>query len=654
MTLGGLAIAIGELVDDAIVDIENIFRRLRENYASDNPKNPMRVIYEASLEVRSSIVYATFIVILVFLPLFMLQGIEGRLLTPLGFAYIIALAASLVVSLTITPVLASYLLPRYFQKKRGTLADAEQIKQESFLVAWLKKIDEKLLHWTLQNPRKVIAGSVMLFMVTVSTVPFLGSSFLPEFNEGTVTVNILANPGISLSESDRIGRIAEKLILEVPEVVSTGRRTGRAELDEHAEGVHYTEIDVDLKKSERSREDILGDIRKALAVIPGVSVNIGQPISHRLDHMQSGVRAQIAIKLFGSELSVLRAKADEIKNILMTVEGATDIQVEKQVLIPQIRFIVDRVQAANYGLTPGEIAKTLETGLNGLKVSEVIDGNRRTDIVLRFDERFRSQPENLKDILIHTPMGSQIPISAVAKIEMLPGPNQILRENGQRRIVISANTSGRDLGSVVQEIQQKIAARVRLPEGYFLEIGGQFEAQQKATRILSLLSIVSLFAIFALLVKGLGHWQAALQVMINVPLALIGAIWALHLSGGVFSVATLVGFVSLAGITTRNGIMMIAHYLYLMREEGEEFSEKMIIRGSLERLVPVMMTALTACLSLVPFAVAADAPGKEILHPLAVVVIGGILTATLLDQIVTPAVFYKFGRKVAEQVIAKR
>lgn len=654
MTLGGLAIAIGELVDDAIVDIENIFRRLRENYASDNPKNPMRVIYEASLEVRSSIVYATFVVILVFLPLFMLQGIEGRLLVPLGFAYIIALAASLIVSLTVTPVLAFYLIPKYFQKKRGTSVDVEQIKQESFLVVWLKKIDEKILRWTLRNPYKVIIGSVILFIATVSTLPFLGSSFLPEFNEGTVAVNILANPGISLSESDRIGRIAEKLILQVPEVISTGRRTGRAELDEHAEGVHYTEIDIDLKKSERSREEILGDIRKALAVIPGVSVNIGQPISHRLDHMQSGVRAQIAIKLFGSDLSVLRAKADEIKNILMTVEGATDIQVEKQVLIPQIRFIVDRVQAANYGLTPGEIVKTLETGLNGLKVSEVIDGNRRTDIVLRFDERFKSQPENLKDILIHTPTGSQIPISTVAKIEMLPGPNQILRENGQRRIVISANTSGRDLGSVVQEIQQKIAAGVRLPEGYFLEFGGQFEAQQKATRILSLLSIISLFAIFALLVKGLGHWQAALQVMINVPLALIGAIWALHLSGGVFSVATLVGFVSLAGITSRNGIMMIAHYLHLMREEGEEFSEKMIIRGSLERLVPVMMTALTACLSLVPFAVAADAPGKEILHPLAVVVIGGILTATLLDQIVTPAVFYKFGRKIAEQVIADR
>jgi HME family heavy-metal exporter len=325
----------------------------------------------------------------------------------------------------------------------------------------------------------VIIGSVILFIATVSTLPFLGSSFLPEFNEGTVTVNILANPGISLSESDRIGRIAEKLILEVPEVVSTGRRTGRAELDEHAEGVHYTEIGVDLKKSERSREEILGDIRKALAVIPGVSVNIGQPISHRLDHMQSGVRAQIAIKLFGSDLSVLRAKADEIKNILMTVEGATDIQVEKQVLIPQIRFIVDRVQAANYGLTPGEIVKTLETGLNGLKVSEVIDGNRRTDIVLRFDERFRSQPENLKDILIHTPTGSQIPISTVAKIEMLPGPNQILRENGQRRIVISANTSGRDLGSVVQEIQQKIAARVRLPEGYFLRLEGNLRHNKK-------------------------------------------------------------------------------------------------------------------------------------------------------------------------------
>ena len=678
MTLGGLAVAIGELVDDAIVDIENIFRRLRENYALENPRLALEVIYHASLEVRSSIVYATVIVALVFLPLFMLTGVEGRLLAPLGLAYITSLVASLFVSLTITPVLASYLLPQLFQNKQTrksywsrwfenlkskfskgedeaeSAARENQSEKESFVVRFLKKWDERLLHWTLRHPYKVIIGAAVLFFLTMATLPFVGTSFLPEFNEGTLTINVLAQPGTSLSESNRIGQIAEKLILEVPEVVSTGRRTGRAELDEHAEGVHYTEIDVDLKESDRSREEILHSIRDKLAVIPGVSINVGQPISHRLDHLQSGVRAQIAVKLFGDDLSVLRSKAEEIRNVMQTVEGATDVQIEKQVLIPQIRFNVDRAKAAQYGLQPGEITETLETALNGRTVSQAIEGARRYDVVVRFDDASRNSLGALRNVTIDTPQGTQIPVSAVAAIENLPGPNQILRENTQRRIVISANTGGRDLGSVVGDMQQRIAAQVNLPPGYFVEFGGQFQAAQEATRTLSVLSVFSLVAIFFLLIKALGDWRSALQVMVNVPLALIGAIWALHLSGGVFSIATLVGFISLVGITSRNGIMMISHYLHLMREEGEDFTEKMIIRGSLERLVPVMMTALTAGLSLIPFVLAADAPGKEILHPLAVVVIGGILTATLLDQLVTPAVFYKFGKPVADKIIAER
>lgn len=691
MTLGGLAVAIGELVDDAIVDIENIFRRLRENYALPEPRPSLEVVYHASLEIRSSIVFATIIVALVFLPLFMLTGVEGRLLAPLGLAYITSLIASLFVSLTVTPVLASYLLPQLFKKNvrrpsslfrlfaglKSRFSNKEEqefgdededpvyenseerkrrghSEEDSFVVRRLKRWDERLLHSTLRHPYKVMVGAAILFVLTMATLPFVGTAFLPEFNEGTLTINVQAQPGTSLAESNRIGTISEKLILEVPEVISTGRRTGRAELDEHAEGVHYTEIDVDLKESDRSREEILADIREKLAVVPGVNLNVGQPISHRLDHLQSGVRAQIAVKLFGDDLSTLRSKAEEIRNTMQTVEGATDVQIERQVLIPQIRFNVNRERAAQYGLAPGEITETLETALNGRTVSQAIEGARRYDVVVRFDDASRNNLDVLRSATVDTPQGTQIPVSAVAEIENLPGPNQILRENTKRRIVISANTGGRDLGSVVQDMQERVAAQVTLPQGYFVEFGGQFQASQEATRTLSSLTIFSLVAIFFLLIKALGDWRSALQVMINIPLALIGAVIAMLITGGVFSIATLVGFISLVGITSRNGIMMISHYLHLMRKEGEGFTEEMIIRGSLERLVPVMMTALTAGLSLVPFVLAADAPGKEILHPLAVVVLGGILTSTLLDQVVTPAVFYKFGKPAADKIIAER
>ena len=645
MTLGGMAVAIGELVDDAIVDIENIFRRLRENRKAENPRPALEVIYHASLEIRSSIVFATVIVALVFIPLFALSGVEGRLLAPLGLAYITALVASLFVSLTVTPVLASYLLPKM---------KAMHEEKDGFLVRFLKKWDEKLLHRTIHHPWLVIGGATALFLIAIATLPFVGTSFLPEFNEGTLTINIQAQPGTSLAESNRIGTIAEKLLLEVPEVISTGRRTGRAELDEHAEGVHYTEIDVDLKKDGREREEILNDIREKLSVIPGVTTNVGQPISHRIDHLQSGVRAQIAVKLFGDDLQTLRSKAEEIRNVMGSVEGATDVLIEKQVLIPQVRFNVDRARAAQYGLNAGEITETLETALNGKKVSEAVEGQRRFDVIVRFSDEARNNLDALKNVTVDTPQNTQIPVSAVASIEQIPGPNQVLRENTKRRIVIQSNVAGRDLGSVVGDMRERIAAQVKLPEGYFLEYGGQFEAQQAATKTLSLLTVFSLVAIFFILLKALGDWHSALQVMINIPLALIGAILALLLTGGVFSIATLVGFISLVGITSRNGIMMISHYLHLIREEGEDFTEHMVIRGSLERLVPVLMTALTAGLSLVPLAIAAGEPGKEILHPLAVVVLGGILTSTLLDQIVTPAVFYKFGRHAAEKIIAER
>ncbi|MEW6734400.1 MAG: efflux RND transporter permease subunit [Acidobacteriota bacterium] len=645
MTLGGLAVAIGELVDDSIVDIENIFRRLRENRLIGSPKPAIRVIYEASMEVRSSIVYATFIVGLVFIPLFALTGVEGRLLVPLGVAYIVSLLASLIVSLTVTPVLASYFLPQ---------AKIMQSEKEGFIVRTLKRWDEPVLRWTLRHPWKVMGGAAALFLATISILPFVGTEFLPAFNEGTLTINVLAQPGTSLAESNKIGQVAEQLILSVPEVIATGRRTGRAELDEHAEGVHYSEIDVDLKRSERGREVIINELREKLAIIPGVNVNIGQPISHRIDHLMSGIRAQIAIKLFGDDLAVLRSKAEEIRNVVSTVSGTTDVQIEKQVLIPQLRFQIDRNEAARYGLRPGEVVETLETALNGRKVSEAIEGQRRYDVVVRFDDESRNNLDALRNATIDTPAETQLPVATVANIIKQPGPNQVLRENTQRRIVIMANTSGRDLGSVVKDIQSRIKAQVTLPERYFIEYGGQFEAQQDATRRLTLLSVFSLIAIFFLLIKGMRDWRAALQVMINVPLALIGAIIAMLLTGGIISVATLVGFISLVGITARNGIMMISHYMHLMHEEGEGFTEEMIIRGSLERLVPVLMTAVATILSVIPLVLSAGEPGKEILEPMAIVVLGGIITSTLLDQLVTPAVFYKFGKPIAEKIFNEK
>jgi CzcA family heavy metal efflux pump len=641
MTLGGLAVAIGELVDDAIVDVENVFRRLRENQKKEKPENTMRVIYLASVEVRSSIIYATIIVVLVFIPLFSLSGIEGRLFVPLGVAYIVSILASLLVSITVTPALASLLLSN---------SKALHEEKDGFLVRWLKTQDKKLLHVTLKNPSAVMVGAFVLVAASVAVVPFFGTEFLPPFNEGTLTVNLLAPPGTSLGESNKIGTIAEQLILGVPEVVSTGRRTGRAELDEHAEGVHYSEIDVDLKRSDRSREEILGDIRARLSQLPGVVSNVGQPISHRLDHLLSGVRAQIAIKIFGPDLDTLRGKAEEVRAALATIPGVADLQIEKQVLVPQISIRPNADKARLYGLNPGQLAGLLEVALAGEAVTQVLDGQKTFDVVLRYPEEARTDEEALRRTLIDTPSGIKIPLGEVAEVESSYGPNQVNRENSMRRIVISANTQGRDLGAVIEDIQGKISGQVKMPSGYFVTYGGQFESQQAATRLIALLSLVSLAGMILVLYSHFRSMIIVLQILLNIPLSLIGSVIAIWLSGGVFSVATLVGFVTLTGIASRNGIMMISHYIHLMREEGEVFSTQMIIRGSLERLVPVLMTALTAILGLIPLALSQGAPGKEILQPVAVVILGGLLSSTLLDIVVTPAVFWRFGRKSAEQL----
>lgn len=640
MTLGGLSIAIGELVDDAIVDVENVFRRLKENRHSRNPKPAIDVIFRASSEVRNSIVYATILVVLVFLPLFALGGIEGRLFQPLGLAYIVSILASLVVSLTVTPALCSYLLPRArFMEK----------EEDSPLVRCLKALDRRALDVTLRHPWIIIGATAGLVTVAALLVPFMGREFLPPFNEGTVTVNVLLAPGTGLSESNRIGTIAERLILSVPEAVSTGRRTGRAELDEHAEGVHYGEIDVDLRHSGRDREEILSDMRSRLAQLPGLVVNIGQPISHRLDHLLSGVRAQIAIKLFGNDLDTLRSKAAQIHDAVRNVPGVVDLQIEKQVLVPQLQVAVRRDRGSLYGIQAGAFTEELETALAGKTVSQVLEGQRTFDVVVRYDDETRKNPDTIAGALVDTPLGAKVPLSTVADVRRASGPNTVNRENVQRRIIVSCNVSGRDLGAVIGDIQTAVG-QVELPQGYFASYGGQFESQQEATRLIGYLSLFSLAGMVLVLYT---HFQSAMvvaQVMLNLPLALVGAVAAIFLTDRILSVASLVGFITLCGISARNGIMMISHYIHLMREEGETFGKPMIIRGSLERLVPVLMTALTAAIGLIPLVLAKGEPGKEILYPVAVVILGGLVSSTLLDIVVTPAVFFKFGRVSAERL----
>lgn len=637
MTLGGLAIAIGEVIDDATVDVENVFRRLRENSQLPNPKNTMVVIYQASSEVRNSIVFSTAIVALVFVPLFALDGIEGKLFAPLGIAYIVSLVASLVVSLTLTPALCSYLLPNL---------KAITHEKDSALISFIKKHAETVVRKTLKHPYMVIFGGLALLAGALSLVPFMGKNFLPEFNEGTATINALYQPGISLDESDRRANEIEKIILSVPEVKSTVRRTGRAELDEHAEGVHYSEIDVDFKDGGRERPFVLADIRKKIkAADPETFLNIGQPISHRLDHLLSGVRAQIAIKVFGQDLAELRRLANEISRTLEGTDGLVDLQVEPLISVPQLKMVVDREKSGINRINVGDLTSELEIALNGDTVGKIIEGQKVFDIFTRLDDSSRATPESIENTLVKIlPSGDYVKAKDVVDVYKGTGPNMINKENLQRRIIISANTSGRDLQSVVSDINKKLKD-VELPQGYYIKLGGQFESQQSASRMIGILSIFSILAIFFLLYIHFRSTILSLQIMLNVPMALIGSIVAIFITERVLSVATLVAFITLCGIASRNGIMMISHYLHLMKEEGEEFSQKMVIRGTLERMVPVLMTAVPSILAVIPLALSSGEPGKEILYPVGVVIIGGVLSSTLLDLVVTPTIFYHFGKK---------
>jgi HME family heavy-metal exporter len=644
MTLGGLAVAIGELVDDAIVDVENIFRRLRENNLRPHPLPALRVVYEASSEVRNSIVYSTILVVLVFIPLFALGGMEGRLFTPLGIAYIVSILASLLVSLTVTPVLSYWLLPQ---------AKVTHRHHDGFVLRQLKSLAGVTIRLSVRHPVPILASVALLVLLSGWAATRLGRDFLPPFNEGSAQVNIFVPPGTSLETSDRIAAMVDQQLLQVEGVVAIGRRTGRAELDEHAEGVNVSEIIVSFDPaSHRSREAILEDIRLHVAEVPGVVMSVEQPLQHLISHMLSGVKAQIGIKLYGDDLELLRQFANQMQTAIQSVPGVKDLMVEQQVEIPQLQIRLDREQLAYFGLRPDDVNEFIETAMNGRQVSEILMGQQKFDLVVRLDEPYRQNATQLKRLAINLPSGGRAPLGSVADVVSSSGPNTIHRENVRRRIIVQCNTAGRDLAGVVSDIQSRLAPiQAKLPTGYFLEYGGQFESAQAATRKIALLSLLSISGMFLALYTLFRSVNLSLQVLAALPMAAIGAVAALIVTGQSLTVASLVGFISLAGIASRNGILLIAHYLHLVRYEGEAFTPAMIERAGQERLAPMLMTALTAGIGLVPLVLAAGEPGKEILFPVATVILGGLISSTLLDFLVHPALFWCFGRRDAENLL---
>jgi CzcA family heavy metal efflux pump len=635
MTLGGLTIAIGALVDDAIIDVENVFRRLRENRAlpEDQRRPATGVIFEASREIRGSIVFATLIVMLVFVPLFFLTGVEGRLLAPLGEAYLVAIFASLVVAMTVTPALCAYVLPRAKSLGHG----------DSFVVRHLKRAYRPLLERSIRHPKLVGLAAIALLAGAIALFPFLGRTFLPEFNEGALTVSAVTLPGTSLQESDRLGRRVEDILMAFPEVVSTARRTGRAELDEHAQDVNASEIDVRLRGGDRPKEALLAELREKLTAVPGVVVTIGGPIAHRIDHMLSGTRASIAIKVFGDDLTQLRTSASAIEAAMKNIDGVVDLSLEQQVDVPQLTITFDREAIARYGLRAGALAETIETAYAGTKVTQVLENQRTYDVVVRYRDDTRADLDAIKNTVVDTPSGAKIPLRMLATIRDDLGPNTISRENVQRKIVVSANTSGRDLGSVIADIRDAVERDVKLPPGYYVVYGGQFESERSASRTIGLLGLLVIAGIFLLLFLSFRSTRNALLIMVNLPLALIGGVVAVFFGSGILSVASLVGFITLFGIATRNGIMMISHYEHLQTYEGASLDEA-VLRGSMERLSPVLMTALCAGLALIPLVLAGHEPGNELQAPMGVVILGGLLSATALNMLVVPALYAYFAR----------
>jgi CzcA family heavy metal efflux pump len=640
MSLGGLAIAVGELVDDAIIDVENVTRRLRENVLRPEGRRlpVLEIVYRASTEIRGSVVFATVIVALVFLPLFTLDSVEGRLLRPLGFAYVVALAASLLVALTLTPVLCSSLLPRSRMIASG---------YEPRWTQWLKEDYESRLRRALPWWRSIVTVSVALFVAALVGIAAAGRSFLPEFNEGALTVSAVTIPGTSLEDSNALGSALERLMLSVPEVVSTARRTGRAELDEHVQGVESAEIDVRLQMQDRPREAVLEELREKASLLPGTNVTIGQPISHRIDHMLSGTRANIAVKIFGDDLQILRQLAAQVQDQMAQVPGVVDLSTEAQSDIPTLKVRVDPGAAASHGLETGSVADALQTARVGHQVGQVLEGQIAFPLVVRYAMDQSTNLDAVGTTHIQTPDRRQIPLSAVATLQRDRGPNFIMRENVQRRIVVQSNVSGRDLRSVVNDIQARVSEHVRFPQGYRVEYGGQFESEAQASQQLLWLSLGVVIAIFFILTSAFGSSRDAFLIMLNLPLALIGGVVGVYLAGGILSVASIVGFITLFGIATRNGIMVVSHIRHLQEQEGVADVTAAVVRGAKERLVPVLMTALAAGLALLPIALSAGEPGSEIQAPMAMVIMFGLLSSTALNMLVVPVFYERFGRPVS-------
>ena len=636
MTLGGLAIAIGALVDDAIIDVENVVRRLRENAAKPpgQQQSAMVVVRDATVEIRTSIVFATVIIVLVFLPIFGLAGVEGRLLTPLAFAYIVALLASLAVAVIVTPALCYAFLPNAATTIRG---------HEGRVAHALKSGFARMLPHALDRPRAVIGIAVVLFVAAGLAMTRFGTAFLPEFHEGSLTISVNTLPGTALVKSDEIGTRVEQILLAQPEVVATARRTGRAELDEHVQGVEAAEIDVGLRASERPREELLAELRRSFAGLPGTNVAIGQPISHRIDHMLSGTRANIAVKIVGEDLPTLRRLGESVRDVMTGVEGVADVSLEQQMDIPFVRFVLNRAAIARYGLKVRDVAEAIETSFAGTTVGRVFDRGVAFDLIVKLDPASSADFERIADLAIHTPTGETVPIRVVADVRREVGANMILRENVQRRIVVSSNVAGRDLGSVVLDIQSAVAEQVAMPTGYRVEYGGQFESQQSATERLLILGGAAIAGVFMMLVLAFGRARDALLVMVNLPLALIGGVAGVFLAGGVLSVASMIGFITLFGIATRNGIMLVSHIRHLMDEEGVTSFREAVERGAHERLVPILMTAMAAGLALIPLAMAAGEAGSEIQTPMAIVILCGLTTSTLLNMFVVPTLYLRYG-----------
>lgn len=639
MSLGGMAIAIGSLVDDAIVDVENVFKRLRENRQKpiEQQKTVLNVVFDASKEVRMPILNSTLIIIASFVPLFFLSGMEGRMLAPLGVAFIMALIASTIVALTLTPVLCSYLL--------GKPQKGDKPEREPYIVRKLKVVYEKALKYTLIHKKWVLGTTGAILVAAVIVFFSLGRSFLPPFNEGSFTISISSMPGISLEESDKMGRIAEELLLSIPEVQTVGRKTGRAELDEHALGVNVSEIEAPFILDKRSKDEVLAEMREKMKVLPGVNIEIGAPISHRIDAMLSGTRANIAIKLFGTDLNKMFSIGNQIKANIQDIEGMADLNVEQQVERPQLRIEPKREVMAKYGITLPDFAKIVNVMLAGEVVSQVYEENRSFDLTLKVDDDSRETAERIKNLIVDA-NGRKIPLSNIAEITSSTGPNTINRENVARKIVISANVAGRDLRGVVNDIQDIVNETIELPEGYHIEYGGQFESEQAASRTLLITSIFSILAIFLLLFAQFKSINQSVVILLNLPLALIGGVFAIFFTSGVMSIPAIIGFISLFGIATRNGMLLISRYNDLVAEGYSKFDA--VMTGSLDRLNPILMTALSSGLALIPLALGGDLPGNEIQSPMAQVILGGLLTSTLLNGFIIPIMYLITNRKVVE------